>query len=89
MIAVVQAAHIDGKTGKLILQPAAPVFSGDHIITDAVGLAQVKFRDDTKLVVGRNSMMVIDAFVFNNDNTARQVSINAVDASEVEIVDYH
>jgi hypothetical protein len=23
-------------------------------------------------------MMIIDAFVFNNDNTARQVSINAV-----------
>ena len=78
MIAVVQAAHIDGKTGKLILQPASPVFSGDHIITDAVGLVQVKFRDDTKLVVGPNSMMIIDAFVFNNDNTARQVSINAV-----------
>ena len=78
MIAVVQAAHIDGKTGKLILQPASPVFSGDHIITDALGLVQVKFRGDTKLVVGPNSMMVIDAFVFNSDNTARQVSINAV-----------
>jgi len=54
------------------------VFSGDHIITDAVGLVQMKFRDDTKLIVGPNSMMIIDAFVFNNDNTARQVSINAV-----------
>ena len=78
VIAVVQAAHVDGRTGKMILQPAAPVFSGDHIITDAIGVVQVKFRDDTKLVVGPNSMMVIDAFVFNNDNTARQVSINAV-----------
>ena len=78
VIAVVQAAHIDGRSGKMILQPASPVFSGDHIITDALGLVQVKFRDDTKLVVGPNSMMVIDAFVFNNDNTARQVSISAV-----------
>jgi hypothetical protein len=56
----------------------SPVFSGDHIITDAVGLVQMKFRDDTKLIVGPNSMMIIDAFVFNNDNTARQVSINAM-----------
>ena len=73
-----QAAHIDGKTGKLILQPAAPMISDDDIITDAVGFVQVKFSDDTKLVVRPNSMMVIDAFVFNSDDTARQVSINAV-----------
>ena len=52
--------------------------AGDPIITDAVGFVQVKFRDDTKLVVRPNSMMVIDAFVFNNDNTARRVSISAV-----------
>jgi hypothetical protein len=38
----------------------------------------VKFRDETKLVVGPNSTMVIDAFVFSDQNTARQISINAV-----------
>ena len=78
VLAVVQSAQIDGRTGKMVLQPAAPVFSGDHIITGPVGEAQVKFRDDTKLVIGPNSMMVIDAFVFNNDNTARQISIDPV-----------
>jgi hypothetical protein len=78
VLAVVQAAHIDGKTGKMILEQAAPVYSGDHITTDAVGLVQVKFRDNTKLVIGPNAMMVIDAFVFNDNFTARQISINAV-----------
>jgi len=78
VIAVVQSAQIDGQTGKKILQPEAPVFSGDHILTGAIGEAQVKFRDNTKLVVGPNSMMIIDAFVFNDDNTARKISINAV-----------
>ena len=78
IIAVVQSAAVDGKTGKMILQPSAPVYSGDHITTGAVGEAQVRFRDNTKLVVGPNSMMVIDAFVFNDDNTARKISINVV-----------
>jgi hypothetical protein len=78
VIAVVQQARIDGQTGVKTLFPEAPVFSGDEIITDAIGEAQIRFRDNTKLVVGPNSMMVIDAFVFNDDDTARQISISAV-----------
>lgn len=78
VLAVVQSANIDSATGQEVLQPEAPVFSGDRIDTGPVGSAQIRFRDDTKLVVGPNSSMVIDAFVFNDDNTARQVSINAL-----------
>lgn len=75
-IAVVQQANIDGQTGLVVLQPAAPIYSGDRIETGPIGEAQIKFRDDTRLVVGPKSSMVIDAFVFNNDDTARDVSIN-------------
>ncbi len=78
VIAVVQQAHIDAKTGKKILMPANPVYSGDRISTDAIGNAQIKFRDDTKLVVGPNSTLVIDAFIFDKNDTARQVSISAI-----------
>jgi hypothetical protein len=78
VVAVVQQATIDAKTGKTVLMPANPIYSGDKIITDQIGNAQIKFRDDTKLVVGPNSMLVIDAFVFNKDDTARQVSISAL-----------
>ena len=78
VVAVIQQAHIDAKTGKKILMQAQPIFSGDRITTDAIGNAQIKFRDDTKLVVGPNSALVIDAFVFNKDDTARQVSISAL-----------
>jgi len=77
-IAVVQQASIDSQTGQRLLKPEAPVFNGDHIVTGPGGSAQVKFRDDTKLVVGPNSVMVIDAFIFNADDTARKISINAV-----------
>jgi hypothetical protein len=78
VIAVVQQSEADGETGRRVLMPEAAVFSGDRIITGPVGEAQVRFRDDTKLVVGPNSTMVIDAFVFDDENTARQISINAV-----------
>ena len=76
-IAVVQQAEANGGTGKRVLQPASPVYSGDVIVTGPIGSAQVKFRDDTKLVVGPNSRLVIDAFVFSG-NTARKLSINAL-----------
>jgi hypothetical protein len=51
---------------------------GDEITTNSNGLAQIRFVDDTRIVVGPNSRLVIDRFVFNADNTARQVTINAV-----------
>ena len=78
VLAVVQQSEIDTATGRRVLVQEAAVFSGDRIITGPGGEAQVKFRDDTRLVVGPNSMMTIDAFVFNDDDTARQISINAV-----------
>ena len=78
VIAVVQQAQVNGQTGQRTLQPEAPVFSGDRIITGSIGEAQVRFRDNTKLVVGPSSTMIIDAFVFNDDNSARKISINAV-----------
>lgn len=78
VLAVVQSANIDGETGKKVLEPEAPVFAGDRVDTGPVGEAQIRFRDNTKLVVGPNSSMVIDAFVFNDDDTVRQISINAV-----------
>ena len=78
VIAVVQQSEANGETGKRTLQTEGPVYSGDHITTGPTGNAQVRFRDNTKLVVGPNSMMIIDAFIFNNDQSARKISINAV-----------
>ena len=78
VIAVVQRTIIDATTGRRVLVQSSPVYSGDRITTDTVGNTQIKFRDDTKLVVGPNSTLVIDAFVFNSNDTARQVSISAL-----------
>lgn len=75
-IAVVQQAQVDGQSGRLTLQVEAPVFSGDRIETGPGGEAQIIFRDNTRLVVGPSSSMVIDAFVFNPDGSAQEVTIN-------------
>lgn len=77
-VAVIQSSAVEGADGRQVLQTDAPLYSGDRITTGDIGETQVRFRDDTKLVVGPNSSIVIDAFVFNDDSTARQVSINAV-----------
>jgi hypothetical protein len=77
-IAVIQATDIVGATGKHVLQPEAPIFMGDRVNTDTIGEAQIKFRDNTRLVVGPNSSLLIDKFVFSDDATARSVTINAV-----------
>ena len=77
-VAVVPSAAASGETGQRILEVMGPVFMGDRVQTGASGEAQIKFRDNTKLVVGKNSLLTIDAFVFNENDTARQVTMNAV-----------
>jgi hypothetical protein len=76
---VVQSTNIEGAAGEgQVLQAEAPVFSGDRILTDATGEVQIRFRDDTRLVVGPNSSIVIDQFVFAGDSSLQVASISAL-----------
>jgi hypothetical protein len=77
-LAVVQSAAAAGETGSRVLQVEAPVFMGDRIKTGSVGEAQLRFRDQTRLVVGKNSSLLIDSFVFNDNNTASKVGMQAL-----------
>ncbi len=71
------AAAAAGTTGRRTLQVDGDVFMGDKVQTGPGGEAQIQFKDATKLVVGPNSSMTIDAFVFDESNTARKVTMNA------------
>jgi hypothetical protein len=77
VVAVIQQSEADGTSGRRVLVASGDIFAGDKIITGPVGEAQIRFRDDTRLVVGPNSQMSIDAFVLSG-NTAQDISINAV-----------
>lgn len=76
--AVVPATAASGTGGSRTLVVNGPVFMGDVVRTDDGGSAQIQFVDDTRLVVGPNSQVTIDSFVFQNKTTARSFSINAV-----------
>jgi hypothetical protein len=67
-----------GSDGVRVLEVEGPVYMGDEITTDRKGQAQINFVDDTKFVVGPNSRVVIDSFVFNPDKAAQDVGISAV-----------
>ncbi len=77
-VSVDRLTNASGPGGARVLESSGPVFMGDEIVTDPNGLAQIRFIDDTKIVVGPNSRLVVDTFVFNPDNTARQVTVDAV-----------
>ncbi len=61
-----------------LLEVPGKVFTGDLITTDDQGEAQLEFRDDTRLVVGPNSRLSIDTFIYAGRATAREVTIDAV-----------
>ncbi len=77
-VAVIQSTQAFGHAGNRTLQASGPVYTGDQIVTGPRGQAQIIFTDNTKLVVGPNSRMKIDAFVFGGNGSAKEVSLNAV-----------
>ncbi|MEJ0012015.1 MAG: FecR domain-containing protein [Bauldia sp.] len=77
VLGVIQSASAVGAEGSAVLNIQSPIYAGDRIETGPVGEAQIEFRDKTKLVVGPNSSMVVDAFVFNDSNTARAITLDA------------
>ncbi|MHA1547636.1 MAG: FecR family protein [Alphaproteobacteria bacterium] len=75
--AVNRTATASGETGDRALLAGEQFFRGDIIATDASGQAHLLFRDETRMVVGPNSELVIDDFVLNSDNTASRFTLNA------------
>ena len=77
-VAVDPAVNAAGPGGRRLMELEGAVFMGDEIVAGSKGLAQIRFIDDTRLVIGPNSRLKIDTFVFNPDNTAQRVTINAL-----------
>jgi hypothetical protein len=77
-IRVNPAVNASGVTGPRLLVLEGAVFMGDEIVANPNGLAQIRFIDNTRIVIGPNSRLKIDTFIFNPDYTARDVTITAV-----------
>lgn len=59
------------------LSRGAPIFENDKVVTGG-GNVQILFIDDTKLVVGPNSTLVIDRFLMRGGNRAQKFSVDAL-----------
>jgi hypothetical protein len=60
------------------LQVGSDIFLGDRVTTDARGLVQVRFSDNTKLVIGPNSSLVIEDYLLRDDGSSGKLAIDAL-----------
>jgi hypothetical protein len=77
-MAVIEAANVSGEAGNRTLVVGADVFVGDLVKTDTIGEAQLLFTDGTRMVVGANSSLVIDEFLFRGDATENKFAVRAL-----------
>ncbi|WP_162914101.1 FecR family protein [Taklimakanibacter lacteus] len=66
-----------GPGGNRALAAGAPIYEDDRIVTGG-GNVQIIFVDDTKLVVGPNSTLVIDRFLMRGGSRAQKFSVAAL-----------
>jgi hypothetical protein len=64
-----------------ILEVGADVSVGELIVTGSAGQVQIVFDDDTRLVVGPHSALLIETYLMASSNTAQQLTINALGGS--------
>ncbi|MDJ1159961.1 FecR domain-containing protein [Chelatococcus sp. SYSU_G07232] len=80
-VAVLQAADAVGPTGARILAIEQPVYMGDRIRTGSTGEAQIRFHDDTRLVVGPDSVFLIERYVLRGSTTVKDFTVDALRGS--------
>ncbi len=78
IMAVTDSASVSGQVGERTLAVGSKVFIGDLVATDAVGEAQLLFSDGTRMVVGSNSSLMIDEFLFGGNATKNQFAVSAL-----------
>lgn len=68
------------EAGKTVreLTVGADIFLGDKVVTDAAGLVQIRFSDNTELVVGPNSALTIEDYLLRNDGSAGKLAVDAL-----------
>jgi len=69
-------ADTAGKSRTLTV--GADIFIGDKVNTGAAGTVQIKFSDNTELVVGPNSSLLIEDYLLRDDQSAGKFAINAL-----------
>jgi len=77
-LGVKPAAAVETKADSKTLTVGADIFIGDRVVTGPEGQVQIKFTDQTELVVGPNSALLIEDYLLRNDESAGKFAINAL-----------
>ena len=77
-MAVNPVAKISGETGLRTLLVNSDIFVGDLVQTDAGGEAQLLFEDGTRMVVGANSSLIIEEFLFRGKAAENLFAVRAL-----------
>lgn len=64
---------LTGPAGTLVT--GASIYFNDKLKTDATGVGQIVFKDDTKLAIGPNAEVTIDKFVYNDDGSFKELAV--------------
>jgi len=80
-VAVVQSASATHGSGSRTLEAGMPVSIGERIETDSNGQVQLVFTDDTKMVVGPNSSLVIETYLFRSKGVVNEFAVKALGGS--------
>lgn len=67
---------INGAT--VVLSAADDLFEGQKIVTGSQGQVQIVFADDTRMVVGPGSSLVIEKYLMRNGGTASAFAVSAL-----------
>lgn len=59
-----------------VLKVGGDVFLGDLIETGPTGQVQIRFSDNTELVLGPNSLLRIDDYLLRNDGSAGKLAVD-------------
>lgn len=62
----------------LVLSAEDDLFVGQRITTGSAGQVQIVFADDTHMVVGPGSSLVIETYLMRNGGTASQFAVSAL-----------
>ena len=79
IVALTQPAKIKSQgTAIRTLAIDSQVITGDVIITGSTGKVQIELPDQTRIVIGPNSQMVINKLLFRRNDKARRVRLKAI-----------
>jgi hypothetical protein len=78
VVAVAGQPSASGPAGDRKLSAGSSVYEDDKITVAGGGNAQIILNDNTRLVVGPRSSLVLDQFLMKGGNTAQKVSIKTL-----------